>query len=264
MDRMPAIPSTNHLRTEFSGEASPPSMGLGTQTHPQTTDLRVAASLCEVSGIIAHEITQPLTAILIDAESALRLLGDNAPARDVLQDIIASVLRATEIVKRLRLMMQGAEPTREECFLNEIVVSALRIVAPEIATRSIEVQLNLDEDLDWISVDRVQIEQVIVNLLVNACEAMESTPQGQRVLRITSGCSADRSRIELAVGDTGSGVAAGAHERIFQPFVTTKSHGLGLGLAICRLITHAHGGHLWSEVAERGALFRMRLPARRP
>lgn len=213
----------------------------------------------EISGVLVHEITQPLTAILGDAEAALRLLQDSGEVRVIVQDIISSVLRASEILKGLRLMLHGGELSCEACPLNEIITRALQHAAPEIASRGIDVRRHVDIDLPCVKVDRVQIEQVIVNLLLNACEAMEATPQEQRVLRIVIR-SPDLNDVELVIGDSGKGVAPGERERIFQPFVTTKARGLGLGLAICRLIVNAHGGRLWAEPAERGARFYLSLP----
>jgi two-component system sensor kinase FixL len=261
---VPAILPTNHLCTELSGDDSPAATGLDTQKHLHATDQRVAASLREASGIIAHEITQPLTAILGDAEAALRVLNDRRAVRDILKDIISSVQRATEIIKRLRLMVEGGEPSPEMCSLNEIVMSTLHVLAPVLTNRFVGVELHLDESLEQVKADRVQIQQVIVNLLMNSCEAMDAMPRDRRVVHITSGCSPDGSIIELAIGDSGAGIAECDRERIFEPFVTTKPQGLGLGLAISRLIVNAHGGYLGTEGAGRGALFRMGLPVRGP
>jgi two-component system sensor kinase FixL len=257
---VPAILSKNHLCTELSGDHSPQATGLGAQKHPHAADLRVGASLREASGIIAHEITQPLTAILGDAEAALRVLNDRRAVRDILKDIISSVQRATEIIKRLRLMMEGGEPSHEPCSVNEIVMSTLHFLTPVLTPRFVRVELHLDEDLGQVKADRVQIQQVIVNLLMNSCEAMDATPRGQRVVRITSGYSSDGTVVELVVGDSGAGIAECDRERVFEPFVTTKPQGLGLGLAISRLIINAHGGYLRAEGTGRGALFRMGLP----
>jgi two-component system sensor kinase FixL len=215
--------------------------------------------LREISGVLVHEITQPLTAILGDAEAALRLLEDSGEVRVIVQDIIASVLRATEILKGLRLMLNGDELSCEPCPFNEIVSRALQHVAQEIDSRDIDVRRHVDIDLHLVKVDRVQIEQVIVNLLLNACEAMEAIPKEQRLLRLVIR-STDLNDVELVVGDSGKGVAPCEHEHIFEPFVTTKARGLGLGLAICRLIVNAHGGQLWAEPADRGARFCLSLP----
>jgi two-component system sensor kinase FixL len=257
---MPAILPTIQLHPELSGEVSPGVTGLGTQRQHQATDERVAASLREISGVIAHEIAQPLAAILGDAEAGLRLLKGPGDVRDILEDIISSVQRATEIIERLRVVVHGGELNFEPRSLNAIVTSALRCVSREIGERGIQLQLQLEPDLAWVAADHVQMEQVIVNLLTNACQAMEPTPREQRVLHVVTRTTPDRCTCELAIGDSGTGVAEVDRERIFQPFVTTKPHGLGLGLAISRFIVRAHGGYLWAEAPHRGALFRMGLP----
>ncbi len=229
-----------------------------TQTPAQPIDTRPVVGLRELSGVLVHEITQPLTAILGDAEAALRLLKDSGEVRVIVQDIISSVLRATEILKGLRSMLQG-ELSCAVYPLGEIVMNALHHVGQEISSRGIDVRRHVDTSLHWVRVDRVQIEQVLVNLLLNACEAMDATPKEQRVLRIVIR-NADQNDVELVIGDSGKGVAPCEHEHIFQPFVTTKARGLGLGLAICRLIVNAHGGRIWAEAADRGARFCLSLP----
>ena len=216
----------------------------------------------EISGIIAHEITQPLTAILGDAEAGLRALGDTGALRDILEDIIASVQRANEIVKHARAMVQEAGLRCEPHSLNELVAATLRVAQSDLVKRNVALELQLESNLDCVRVDPVQIEQVILNLVMNACEAMEQTPFGQRRLRVAT--RQNRREVELRIEDSGVGLASEEHERIFQPFVTSKPSGLGLGLAICRFIVKAHGGELRAEAAQPGALFRMTLPKTPP
>ena len=219
-----------------------------------------AADFGEISGVIAHELTQPLSAILGDAEAALRALGDTSAVRDILNDIIASVLRASEIVKRARILLQEGGLKCEPHSLNELVIASLRLAQGDLTRSGVAVELRLESGLDCVNVDHVQIEQVILNLLANASEAMGNTPVGQRGLHIVTRGVPDENEVELRIEDSGTGVAAHERELIFKPFVTTKPSGLGLGLAICRFIVRAHNGQLWAEAGQRGALFCVRLP----
>lgn len=218
----------------------------------------------EISGFIAHEISQPLTAILGDAEAALRSLGDNDAVREILQDIIASVLRATEIIKRARAMLQDGGLRCEAHSLNELVITTLCLAQGDLAKHDIAVELQLARDLDRVTVDHVQIEQVILNLVANACEAMQGTPASERRLHIATRPRPDEGEVELRIEDSGVGIALDERERIFRPFVTSKPSGLGLGLAICRFIVRAHGGELWAEAVPHGASFCLRLPKAAP
>jgi two-component system, LuxR family, sensor kinase FixL len=228
-----------------------------------------AAILGQMSGVLAHEINQPLAAILGDAETALRLLdndGDENAVRDILGDIIASVTRASEVIKRVRSMLRDGEMHRERMQLNDLVRGVLRLLHKDIHRRRITLECVLDPELAPIEADRVQIEQVILNLVVNACEAMNDTPESQRLLRVRTSAGPRAGEAQVSVADTGAGIPPDDRERIFHPFVTTKRDGLGLGLAICRSIVKAHGGTLRAEESERGALFRMvlRVPVSSP
>jgi two-component system sensor kinase FixL len=207
---------------------------------------------------LMHEIAQPLTAILVDAEAALRVVDKRAAVRGILNDILASAIRAVDILNMSRTMLHGGEQRIESRRLSQIVTDALRFTAVNLDAVGVSVELHFDADSDVVDVDHAQIAQVIVNLVTNACHAMSSTPRRERVLRIAT--RADAQHIFLTMADSGVGVPPDARERIFQPFVTSKPTGLGLGLAISRGIVNAHGGQLRAEAVERGALFSMQLP----
>jgi PAS domain S-box-containing protein len=219
-----------------------------------------AAVLGELSGALAHELNQPLTSILGNAEAALQMLmrdpADIPEIRNILRDIIQDDVRAAEVIQRLRSMLARGEIQRQPVDMNQVVREVLDLTRSDLITRGVSVGMQLDANLTAVLADRVQMQQVVLNLIVNACEAMTDVPHGERRLTIATRVADDRSFIECSVSDRGSGVAEGEEERIFQPFVTTKKHGLGLGLAICRSIVEAHGGRLWAESSAEGAMFR--------
>jgi C4-dicarboxylate-specific signal transduction histidine kinase len=145
--------------------------------------------------------------------------------------------------------------------LNDVVRESLELTHSEFVTRNVVATLNLDPALPTVLADRVQMQQVVLNLLMNACEAMVATPLARRQAQVTTRYLAHSEAVEITVQDNGTGIAPGDTDRIFQPFVTTKTHGLGLGLAICRSVAEAHHGVLWAENApEGGAIFHIKIP----
>jgi two-component system, LuxR family, sensor kinase FixL len=158
-------------------------------------------------------------------------------------------------------LLRGGEALREPVNLNTLIEEALHLMRGELITRRVCVTTDLDVRLSCINANRIQIQQVVLNLLINAYEALADNPPEDRQLQITTQlCSGGRS-IEVTVKDNGCGIAADKLERVFQPFVTTKRQGLGLGLVICRWIAQAHRGRLWADTATRGAVLHLRLPA---
>jgi two-component system, LuxR family, sensor kinase FixL len=177
--------------------------------------------------------------------------------RDILRDIIADDVRAAEVIQRLRSMLARGEIQRQPVDLNQVVREVLDLARGDLITRNVSVSMQPDPNAPAVLADRVQLQQVVLNLVVNACESMSGVAPSERKLIIATRLAADNSYIECSVSDRGCGIAAGDTERIFQPFVTTKKQGLGLGLAICRSIIEAHGGRLWAELgADGGAVFR--------
>jgi len=221
----------------------------------------------ELAAAIAHEVNQPLGAIANNASVAMRL----ATARDinvhelldVLSDIVGDSNRASDIVTRMRGLMKRAHPFREPLRIGDVVRDVLALADRELADRRIAVRLEIPEELPGISGDRVQLRQVIFNLVLNAAEAMAGVPETMRILTI-SACSSEhggRPAVLVTVRDTGCGFAVEDSERLFEALYTTKVTGLGMGLRISGSIVEAHGGHLWAQPnQEPGATFLFSLP----
>ena len=231
----------------------------------QLAHLSRAAVLGQLSGALAHELNQPLTSIRGNAEAGLQMLAndehDLAEIREILQDIVQDDERAVQVIQRLRGLLRKGEIQAQAVDLNAIVRQVLDITRSDIISRNVSVEIGLDLRGTVVLADRVQMQQVLLNLVINACEAMAGIPPHERKLRIATDISADGSRVHLHVQDVGCGIPAGDLERIFEPFVTTKQEGLGLGLAICRSIMHAHDGHLWADnAAAGGAILHLSLP----
>ena len=221
------------------------------------------ATLGELSGAMAHELSQPLTAILSNAQAAQRLIARPSPdlqeISEILGDIAEDDRRAGEVIQRLRAMLRKDEPELVPLDLNEVIREVLLLERSDLIARRVVVVPELALDLPQVRGDRVQLQQVVLNLVLNACEAMSATPVGSRRLVLVT--TRDQGGSQLDVVDRGAGIPADALERVFEPFFTTKKQGLGLGLSICRSIVEAHGGRLWaSNNEESGATFHLALP----
>jgi PAS domain S-box-containing protein len=217
-----------------------------------------------MTGSIAHEINQPISAILANANAGLRWLGRTTPdvneTRAVLQAIVREAKRMDNIVSGIRTIFKTGAPAGVLVDLNELIREILPVAHAEHWNSQIEVHPSLDENLPFVSADRVQLQQVILNLLTNAIDAMETVIDRERRLRVLSELKGDDSII-IAIEDSGIGFAPGDIDRIFDTFFTTKSHGMGMGLAICRTIVEAHGGRLTASPGyPHGAVFRIFLP----
>ena len=216
----------------------------------------------ELSATLAHEMKQPLTAILTNARAAQQLLKADGAAtaelREILEDIAADDQRAGEVIDHVRNLVKKGVADLQLLSINDVVSEVLELVRTDLQHRGVVVSTRLCEPMPLVVGDRVQLQQVVLNLVMNACDAMSDTPPGERLLVIATATHGD-ARIE--VRDRGSGIAPDALARIFEPFVTTKRDGLGLGLAICRSIVTAHGGSLSAvNNPERGATFVVSLP----
>jgi len=210
--------------------------------------------------VFAHELAQPLAAIQKNAEAALLIgLAGRIPAaiREILDDIMADVVRASETMQRLRSLLTHGEVRRESFDLNQVIRDALALLQGELTRLNVSVSAAFAQPDSLVLGDRVQLQQVLLNLIRNACEAMANNAPSQRQLIIATRLEEEGKTIECSVTDSGPGIPAHSLERIFGPRVTTKCTGLGLGLAICRSIVEAHGGRLWAENAGGGgAAFR--------
>jgi signal transduction histidine kinase len=230
----------------------------------QLAHLQRLSSLGELAAAIAHELRQPLTAIMTNAEAARRRLNSPNPPFSELREIIGDILeddkRASEVISRIREFMTKREPRIEKLDLNSAVAVALQLVGGETRRRRIQVHAELDDRLPLVLADRVQLQQVVINLVINAVDAMANTPESARHLTIRTRAN-DAGEVEVAVIDQGSGIAPANLPRLFESFFSTKGDGMGLGLSISRSIIARHRGRIWAEnIATRGAAFYFTLP----
>ena len=230
------------------------------------THLTRVATLGELSGALAHELNQPLTSILSNAQAALRLLDhpqevDLEEIRAILRDIADEDRRAGEVIRRLRALLRRGETPRQPLDVNEVAGEVLRLARSELISHGVTATVQLTPGLPKVRADRVALQQVLLNLIVNACDAMRQEAPLQRELTVATDLD-DDGAVRVAIVDRGAGLPADRMERLFEPFFTTKEHGLGLGLVICRSIIAAHGGRLGATPnPDRGATFWFTLPA---
>ena len=222
------------------------------------------ATLVELSGTMAHELSQPLTAILSNAQAARRLLDRDPPDVDLiraaLDDVIRNDKRAGSVIEHLRSLLRKGDSTRQPVDLNEVVRETLDLAIGELLSRRVAVTRDLGNALPFVQADRVQLQQVVLNLVMNACDAMDGTPAAGR--RLVVATANGDGFVRLAVTDRGPGIPDGELERVFEPFVTFRDQGLGLGLAISRSIVTNHGGSIRAENnPDGGATFHCALPA---
>lgn len=220
-------------------------------------------ALGEMSSALAHELNQPLSAIAGYLSGAQRLLARQQDAtseklRDVLNKAVAQALRSGDIIRRLREFVSRGETAHHAESVAKLVEEASALALVGARQLGVRVVFDLDERVDHVLVDKVQIQQVVLNLIRNAVEAMAESPQ--RELTVAS-APAPNGMVDIRVTDTGPGIASEVAERLFQPFVTTKAQGMGVGLSICRTIIEAHGGRIWAEPnPQGGTAFHMTVP----
>ena len=224
------------------------------------------SALGEMATGIAHEVNQPLAAIVSYAQACLNLLNsenaDTAVLKDALTQITAQGRRAGEIVHHLRQLVRKDQAARSDLDLNECVRSVLSLFAGEIKSSGVALSLELAQGIPRLRADRVQVEQVLLNLIRNALDVMENQTDGSRHLFISTRLAGDKG-VELCVRDTGTGLEGEDPERLFETFYTTKPSGLGVGLSISRSIISSHGGRLWArENRNRGLSVHFILPGR--
>lgn len=215
---------------------------------------------------IAHEVNQPLAAIVANSSAALRWLANKEPDLDeasaALKRIVRDGHRASEVIASVRAMFKKDRSERTSLAVNDLVRDALLLTQAQLHNHGIVVQTELREGLPEIFADRVQLQQVLINLIINGADAMASVTERERLLLIKTDAD-DAGAVRITVTDSGTGIDPGELERIFEPFVTTKTSGMGLGLAICRSIVESHGGRLWVASSNAdGSTFHMTAPGR--
>lgn len=220
----------------------------------------------ELTASIAHEIAQPLSAILNNVETAELILKQASIAADgetlcaILADIKRDDLRANEVINRLRALLRKRELKLEPMDINPLVSSAVMLIRADAGRRLVQLRTELEPDLPPVAADPVHLQQVVLNLLVNAMDAMSKTAPPARCLQVRTRLRAG-SAVEITVTDNGHGIDPAHAGRLFESFFTTKEGGMGLGLSIARSIVQAHGGTIWAERARGGgSMFAFRLP----
>jgi C4-dicarboxylate-specific signal transduction histidine kinase len=232
------------------------------QARAELTHVTRVATLGELTASIAHEINQPLAAVVNDATACVRFLAaDNLDeARQAAECVIEDGHRAAEIIERVRGLVSKAPSRPGPVDVNQTIREVIALARGEGSRHGVSIQTRLNDDLPPILGDRIQIQQVILNLMINAIEAMGGMSSASRELII--GATVDNPpAVQVSVQDSGPGLDPANLDRLFEAFYTTKSHGMGMGLAISRSIVEAHGGRLWaSPNVPHGAIFRFTLP----
>ena len=223
------------------------------------------ATLGELTASIAHEVNQPLAAIVTSGEAALRWLGRAEPdldeARDALGRVISDGRRASEVIRRIRSLSRKSEQNKVPLHVNDVLDESLALVQRELSGRGIAVQRGLTDGLPPVSADRIQLQQVLINLIMNAVQAMDAVERTQRTLALASFAGEDGA-VNIQVRDSGPGLDTEAEKQLFNAFFTTKPGGMGMGLSICRSIIEAHNGRIWAKRNDgSGMTFQLSIPA---
>jgi len=221
------------------------------------------ATFSEISVNLAHEMNQPLGTILTNTQAAQRILAQNTPdlneVREILKDIETEGLRAGEVIKRMRALLKRGDAKLEQVNVHELITGLMQMLRNLLRERSVVCTHELAAVAPTVEADAVQLQQVLINLILNAIEAMDKKPPEQRHLKITT--RGGPQALQVSVTDSGLGLPENVEE-MFQPYYTTKQHGLGMGLAICRAIVTGHQGQLWAEPNhDEGSTFHFALSA---
>jgi C4-dicarboxylate-specific signal transduction histidine kinase len=240
-----------------------------TETALQVTRSELArvvriTTIGELTASIAHEVNQPLAAVVANADACVAWLSRQNPdlgeARAAAERATQGATRASEVIVRIRSLINKATPEKARVQLNEIIKETAVLAEGPASRNNVSIMFELAPDLPWVFGDGIQLQQVILNLLMNGIEAMTSVVDRPRLLRIESRAD-DTGQILVSVQDSGIGVSAAVMPRLFEPFFTTRSKGIGMGLPISRSIIEAHGGRLWAESnGEQGSVFQFTLP----
>jgi signal transduction histidine kinase len=225
------------------------------------------ATMGQLAASIAHEVNQPIGATVTNAQAALRWLGARTPdldeVREALDQIVRDGKRAGDVVSRIHALVKKAPERRELFDLNDAILEVVAVTRSEVLRHGVSLQTHFATGLPRVQGDRTQVQQVILNLILNAVEAMNGSRAGERELLIRTRRDGSDA-VLVAIRDSGPGLDPTNMDRVFEPFYTTKAAGMGMGLAICRSIIDAHGGRLWAAANKpRGAVFRFTLPGER-
>jgi two-component system, LuxR family, sensor kinase FixL len=231
----------------------------------QITYLTRVAMLGELSGALAHELQQPLTAILCNAQAAQLLAAKAAfnvgELRELLEDIVRDDKHAGQIIQHLRSLLMRGELPIQRIDIADVIRDGLTLARGRLTERNVQVTLRIDEGVSGVLGNRVELQQVLLNLMLNASEAMSANAPGDRQIQVVIALDAEQSAVRTSIIDCGKGIDRDQLDHIFEPFFTTKEGGLGLGLAVCRSIILAHKGRLWAaNNSDRGAAFNFTLP----
>jgi len=233
------------------------------QAQAELAHVTRVTSLGELAASIAHEVLQPLSAIAANGDASLRWLlrpeADIERACKGLQKVVADARRAAEIVSRLRSLSKKSKPERVAFDLDQMLEEVLALIRGELLRQQVSLRLELESGLPAIRGDRVQLQQVVMNLALNGIQAMARHQAARRVLLLRSKPHGE-GQVLVEIEDSGGGIDPAIGDRLFEPFFTTKPDGMGMGLAICRSIVEAHGGRLWFTPAEGGTIFHFALP----
>jgi PAS domain S-box-containing protein len=235
------------------------------QAQTELAHVTRVTTLGELTASIVHEVNQPLAAISMNGEACLRFLDQQTPdlheVRGALVDMIGNSHRAADVIQRIRALCRKAEPQKAPLDLNEVIDEVLYLIQREVIEHGVAMRRELAPNIAPVLGDRVELQQVIINLVMNGMEAMSSVANGKRDLMIRSQQNIDE--VLVAVEDSGVGIAPENVDRLFNSFYTTKPSGMGMGLSICRSIIEAHGGKLWAASnSGPGATFQFTLPRR--
>ena len=234
------------------------------QRMAELAHLNRLATAGELSASIAHEVKQPLTAMVAQSSAALRWLSQNTPnlgeARVALEKISVAGSRAAQIVDNLRSMFRKETDERRSLNVNNLIGNVLALTINELQKSDISVQTAFSDGAEPKTLgNQAQLEQVFLNLVVNAIEAMSASDSGPRILQVNTSVS-EADGVLITVADSGPGIDGKNIDRIFDAFYTTKPAGMGMGLSICRSIVESHGGRLWASRSDRGLIFHVSLP----
>jgi len=226
------------------------------------------ATMGQLTASIAHELKQPLSAAMIGGDAALNWLMRHPPeiekAKQSVEHMIKDVMRASDVIDRIRSLVKKHAPRMEKLDINGAILELVGLIQSEIVKNGVTARMELAESLPHIYGDRVELQQVILNLMINSIQAMSDLAERERELHVTTELIASEG-VRVGVRDSGPGFSAENLQRLFAPFYTTKPNGMGMGLSICRSIIEDHGGRLWaSRVDPQGALFQFTIPVAQP